>query len=56
LQEHIGLSIIVYLCKYDLMLLCPVTVVVKFGVTLIFNFSLSAILGKNVFVIAPFVV
>jgi hypothetical protein len=46
LQEHIGLSIILYLCKYDLILTYPVTIVVKFGVTLIFNFSLSAILGK----------
>jgi len=54
LQEHIGLFL--YLCKYDLILLCPVTIVVKFGVTLIFIFNLSAILGKNDFIIAPFVV
>ena len=56
LQEHIGLSIILYLYKYDLILPCPVTIIVKFGVTLIFNFNLSAILGKYVFVISPFVV
>ena len=53
LQEHIGLSKILYLCRYDLILPCPVTIVVKFGVTLIFIFNLSAILGKNNFVIAP---
>jgi hypothetical protein len=56
LQEHIGLSWILDLCRYDLILPCPVTIVVKFGVTLIFNFNLSTILGKNDFVIAPFVV
>ena len=57
LQEHIGLSITLYLYKYDLILPCPVTVFVKFGVTLIFNFNLSGILGrKKVFVTAPFVV
>ena len=56
LQEHTGLSNILYLRRYDLILLCPVTIVVKFGVTLIFSFNLSAILGKNDFVIAPFVV
>jgi len=37
---------ILYLYKYDLILPCPVTDVVKFGVTLIFSFNLSAILGK----------
>jgi hypothetical protein len=36
------------------MLPCPVTTVVKFGVTLIFAFNLSDISGKNDFVIAPF--
>ena len=51
LQEHIGLSKILYLRRYDLILPCPVTIVVKFGVTLIFIFNLSAILGKNDFVI-----
>ena len=56
LQEHIGLSIILYLYKYGLILPCPVTIVVKFGVTLILSFNLSAILGKNIFVVAPFVV
>jgi hypothetical protein len=48
LQEHIGLSRILYLCKYALILPWPVTIVVKFAVTLTFNFNLSAILGKNV--------
>jgi len=47
---------VLYLYKYDLILPCPVTDVVKFGVTLIFSFNLSAILGKYNFVIAPFVV
>jgi hypothetical protein len=56
LQKHIWLSRILCLCKYDFMLPCPVTVVVKFEVILIFNFNLSAILGKNDFVVAPFVV
>jgi hypothetical protein len=55
LQEHIGLSRILYLCNYHLILPCPVTIVVKFGVILIFNFNLSAILEKSDFVIAPFV-
>jgi len=32
-----------------------ITIVVKFGVTLIFIFNPSAILGENDFVIAPFV-
>ena len=40
LQKRIGSSIILNLCKYDLMLPCPVKIVVKFGVTLIFCFSL----------------
>jgi hypothetical protein len=39
-----------------LILPCPVTIVIKFGVTLIFSLNLSAILGKNYFVIVPFVV
>jgi len=52
LHEHIGLSWILYLCRYALMFPCPVTIVVKFGVTLIFCFSFSAIMGKNDFVIA----
>ena len=38
------------------MLPCLVTIAVKFGVTFSLNFSLSSILGKNAFVIAPFVV
>ena len=45
-----------YLCRYDLILPCPVIIVVKFGVTLIFIFNLSTILGKKDFLIAPFVV
>ena len=56
LQEHIGLSLILNLYKYDLIFPCRVTIAVKFGVTLIFNFNLSTILGKNYFMIAPFVV
>ena len=54
LREYVGLSMILYLYKYDLILPCPVTNVVKFGVTLIFIFNLSAILRKYNFVIAPF--
>jgi len=42
LHEHVGLSMILYLYKYDLTLPCPVTNVMKFGVTLIFSFNLSA--------------
>ena len=38
------------------MLPCPVTMAVNFCVTFILNFSLSSILGKNAYVIAPFVV
>jgi hypothetical protein len=34
LQEHTGLSMILYLCRYDLILPCPVTIVVKFRITL----------------------
>jgi len=56
LHEHVGLSMILYLYKYDLIVPCPVTNAVKFGVTLFFSFNLSAILGKHNFVIAPFVV
>jgi hypothetical protein len=56
LQEHIGLPNILNVYRYDLMLPCPVTTVVKFGVTLIFAFNLSDIMEKNYFVIAPFLV
>jgi len=56
MHEHVGLSMILYLYKYDLILPRPVTNFVKFGVTLIFTFNLSFILGKYNFVIAPFVV
>ena len=56
LHEHFGLSVILYFYKYELILYCPVTNVVKFGVSLIFSFNLSAILGKYNFAIAPFVV
>ena len=56
LQQHMGLSLILYLSRYDLILPCPVTVIVKFGVTLILSFNLSVIFGKKVFVLAPFVV
>ena len=55
LQDHLGLSLILYLNSYDLILPCAVTIV-KFGVTLMFSFNLSVIFGKKVFVIAPFVV
>ena len=55
-HEHVGLSVILYLYKYDLILPFPVTDVVKFGVTLIFTFNLSAVLGKYNFVIATFIV
>jgi hypothetical protein len=55
-QRHIGLYMILYLYRYDLILPWPVTIIVKFGVTLIFNFNLSAILGKYGFVVTPFVV
>ena len=51
LHEHVGLSIILYLYKYDLILPWPDNIVVKFGVTLIFSFNLSVILGKNSFVL-----
>jgi len=56
LQGHIELSIILYLYRYDLILPWPVTIIVRFGVTLIFNFNLSATLGKYGFVVAPCVV
>jgi hypothetical protein len=46
LQEHIGLSNILCLYRCDFILPCPVTIGVKFGVALIFNFNQSAILGK----------
>jgi hypothetical protein len=49
LQQHIGLSVTLYLYRYDLTLPCAVTIVVKFGVILIFNFNLSTILVKNLF-------
>ena len=56
LHEHVGLSMFLYLYKYELILPYPVTNVMKFGVTLIFSFKLSAILEKYNFVIAPFLV
>jgi len=56
LQGHIGLSIILYLYRYDLILPWPVTIIVRFGVTLIFSFNLSTTLGKYSFVVTPFVV
>ena len=40
LQGHIGLSIILYLYRFDVMLPWPVTIIVRFGVTLIFSFNL----------------
>ena len=52
LQEHTGLSRILFLCRYDLILPRPITIVVKFGITLRFSFNLSSILGRNNFVIA----
>ena len=56
LQGHIGLSIILYFCGYDLILPWPVTIILRFGVTLIFNFNLSATLENYSFVVTPFVV
>ena len=56
LQGHVGLSIILYLYRYDLILPWPVTIIVRFGVALIFSFNLSATLGKYSFVVTPFVV
>jgi len=50
------MSIILYLYRYDLILPWPVTIIVRFGITLIFNFNLSATLGNYSFVVAPFVV
>jgi hypothetical protein len=40
--------------RHDLILPCPVTIVVKFGVTLILSFNLSVIFGKKVFVIVTY--
>ena len=45
--EYFGLSIILYLNKYILILTCPVTIAVKLGVALILSFNLSANLGKE---------
>ena len=56
LQGHIELSKILYLYRYDLILPWPVTIIVRFGITLTFYFNLSATLGKYSFVDAPFVV
>ena len=39
-QGHIGVSLILNRCKYDLLLPCPVTMVVKFWLTFIFIFNL----------------
>ena len=52
MQEHTGLSRILFLCRYDVILSRPITIVVKFGITLRFSFNLSSILGRNNFVIA----
>ena len=48
------LLLILYLNRHDLILPCPVTIVVKFGVTLILSFNLSVIFGKKVFVIVTY--
>jgi hypothetical protein len=56
LHGHSGVSIILKRCKYDLILPCPVTVVVKFWVMFIFVCNLSVTTGKYSVVIAPFVV
>jgi len=50
------LSLILNLFFYALIFPCPVLIVVKFGLTLIFNFNLSGLFGKNDFAIAPIVV
>ena len=55
LQEHIGLSLILNLYKYALIFPCFLSIVVKFEVTFILNFNLSAFFEKNDFVIATFV-
>ena len=56
LQGHIGLSKILYLYRYDLIFPWPVTIIVRFGVTLNISFNLSATLGKYSFVVTPFAV
>ena len=45
LQGHIELSIILYLYRYDLILPWPVTIIVRFGVTLIFTVLIKAFVG-----------
>ena len=55
-QGHVGVSIILIRCKYDLILPCPVTMDVKSLVMFMFVFNLSAITGKYSFVIPPFFV
>jgi hypothetical protein len=44
LQEHIGLSSILYLYRYDLILPCAVTIVVKFGVVCVCFFPFLLII------------
>ena len=56
LQELFGFSSVLYLCRYVFILPCPVTMAVKLGAGLIRIFSLSTTMGKNDFVVAPFVV
>ena len=58
LQVHIELYIILYLYRYEYVLILPwpIIIIVKFGVTLIFSFNLSATLGKYKFVVKTFVV
>ena len=56
LQGHFGFSIILNLWRYVFILPCRVTMAVKLGVGLILSCSLSSILGKKDFVVAPFVV
>jgi hypothetical protein len=54
LNEHLGLSFMLYLYTYVLILPCLITNLVNFGVVVILRFKLSTMLGKNDFVIAPF--
>src|SRR5215471_15594101 len=53
---HIGSSASLYLCKYALVIPCPVTSAVNSGVIGIFIFNLCSNLGKKVRHTAPFVV
>jgi hypothetical protein len=55
LQRHVGSSIILNLCRYDLNFPCPVTIVDKFMHICSLLDNLSFTVGKNVFVNSPLV-